>query len=731
MDASPPAFFVLRAALVLATAQIACSFGALAMACVHGQAAVYRAPQIVLAIAFAVASLLLGAATSRDRRSLFALTMFATIASAFARAALAGLNDSSSMWFAGLFRGLFPEAFAPAALWQFAVVFPGVRRFTWFDVAARRVAALVWLLGGVLFGVNAALAYHALDRGALRALERDDPGNAFWHLFTLMFLPAVATILVRSRRAPAAERRKVLRFATSIAAGTGPFLACGVTRLALPRVNDWFLFAASPARIGMDWLVIGALMAMPLLATLALAADRPFARQTAMLRSLGDRIARLLAVARGVARTNGHQRRLASALEQMRLARGRREIAVVLNRELMGGTGASTARLLIPRRGAEGRTMAFVDPFRDATALASDAGLIAMCAETGSPLDLSSDSPLLTLIPETDRDWVTTNDIAMMAPLRERGGGIAAVAALGHGRGGRALDRRDRWFIRALVAAAAAAWAALECETPGDAGSVYAGRGDTAGEAAFECAGCGLVMKSNPGSCRCGDRPVLASLPWRVGAKFVVVRRIGAGGMGVVYLARDTTLDRDVALKTLPGLRGGAAARLRGEARAMAALNHESLATIYGLEFWRRTPILVVEYFPEGTLAGRLWRGRLSPDEALAIGVRLAQALTYMHARGVLHRDLKPSNVGLTAAGVPKLLDFGLATLVRTPARTDVLADDSAFWRRWPAPRHTFHPRRCSARRRIRHRSLGPFDRRAGIADRTTPGQEGDGRPHD
>ncbi len=144
-----------------------------------------------------------------------------------------------------------------------------------------------------------------------------------------------------------------------------------------------------------------------------------------------------------------------------------------------------------------------------------------------------------------------------------------------------------------------------------------------------------------------------------------------------MYLARDTTLDRDVALKTLPDLRDGTVARLRDEARAMAVLNHGSLATIYGLELWRRTPVLVVEYLAGGTLARRLERGPMSPAAVLAMGIQLAQALAYMHARGVLHRDLKPSNIAFTAAGAPKLLDFGLATImepspVELPSRSGI-----------------------------------------------------------
>jgi len=162
----------------------------------------------------------------------------------------------------------------------------------------------------------------------------------------------------------------------------------------------------------------------------------------------------------------------------------------------------------------------------------------------------------------------------------------------------------------------------------------------------------------------------LAVLPRRLGAKFAVVRRLGAGGMGVAYLARDTALQRDVALKTLPGLHDGCMAALRDEARAMAALNHGALATIYGLECWCRTPVLVMEYFAGGTLADRLLFGALSPPEVIALGIWLADGLAYMHERGAWHRDVKPSNIGYTADGVAKLFDFGLAVAEDASAGT-------------------------------------------------------------
>jgi serine/threonine protein kinase len=249
--------------------------------------------------------------------------------------------------------------------------------------------------------------------------------------------------------------------------------------------------------------------------------------------------------------------------------------------------------------------------------------------------------------------------VHLASGLKRRDGSLAAVAALGARRDAREFDRGDRWFVAGLTSAAASAW---DRESPAGTGAASpAVRGN--GEAAFECPACGSVSGSTPLLCRCRRGAVLSALPHRLADKFLVERRLGAGGMGVVYLARDIALDRDVALKTLPMLRDGNVARLQREARAMASLNHEGLATIYGLEQWRRTPVLVVEYFPDGTLARRLSSGPLSPAATIQLGIRLADALAYMHARGVLHRDLKPSNIGLTPAGAPKLLDFGLATL--------------------------------------------------------------------
>jgi hypothetical protein len=329
---------------------------------------------------------------------------------------------------------------------------------------------------------------------------------------------------------------------------------------------------------------------------------------------------------------------LTTALDRVRGASGPRDVPGIVCRELQFGVRA--ASVAIHAR----------EDFPAGSALP------VMLEASPAPVLLSRDAEPFVLLPKRDREWLDARDVALAAPIRLRDGRLAAIAVLGPQRGGGSYDRTDRWFISMLLTGAAAAW------------EVHRDRPD-AEDAAIECERCGRVSAAAL-RCTCGGAARPASLPPRLAGKFDVLRRRGAGGMGVVYLAHDTALGRDVALKTLPVRRSEAVARLREEARAMAALNHDALATIYGLELWRRTPVLVVEYFAGGTLADVIARRSLTREEVVALGIRLADALAYMHERGLLHRDVKPSNIGFTADGIAKLLDFGLSNADGTAAGT-------------------------------------------------------------
>ncbi len=144
---------------------------------------------------------------------------------------------------------------------------------------------------------------------------------------------------------------------------------------------------------------------------------------------------------------------------------------------------------------------------------------------------------------------------------------------------------------------------------------------------------------------------------------YEITSRLGAGGMGEVHKAHDPRLHRDVAIKTC--LLGDDAtadgrARFEREARAVAALNHPHICTVFDVGCHDGLDYLVLEYLEGETLATRLERGALSVEEALRYARQMADGLAAAHAAGIVHRDLKPQNVMLTASGV-KLLDFGLA----------------------------------------------------------------------
>jgi Tol biopolymer transport system component len=145
---------------------------------------------------------------------------------------------------------------------------------------------------------------------------------------------------------------------------------------------------------------------------------------------------------------------------------------------------------------------------------------------------------------------------------------------------------------------------------------------------------------------------------------YEVTGKIGAGGMGEVYRATDTSLKRDVAIKVLPAAFAADAdrlARFRREAEVLASLNHPNIAAIYGLENADGRTVIVMELVEGLTLADRIARGPVPPDEALGIALQIADALEAAHGRQVVHRDLKPANVKLKPDGTVKVLDFGIS----------------------------------------------------------------------
>jgi serine/threonine protein kinase len=178
---------------------------------------------------------------------------------------------------------------------------------------------------------------------------------------------------------------------------------------------------------------------------------------------------------------------------------------------------------------------------------------------------------------------------------------------------------------------------------------------------------------------------------------YSVTAKIGEGGMGEVYRARDTKLGRDVALKVLPAAftdDPDRLARFEREAKVLASLNHTNIGHLYGLEEADGQKALVLELVEGPTLADRIAQGPIPVDEALPIAKQIAEALEAAHEAGVIHRDLKPANVKVKSDGTVKVLDFGLAkaldpspegdpsqspTLTAAPTQTGVIMGTAAY----------------------------------------------------
>jgi serine/threonine-protein kinase len=167
-------------------------------------------------------------------------------------------------------------------------------------------------------------------------------------------------------------------------------------------------------------------------------------------------------------------------------------------------------------------------------------------------------------------------------------------------------------------------------------------------------------------------------------AQYHLEAPLGAGGTGVVYLAKDTRLGRRVAVKVLPANRldEQGRQRLRGEALVLAQLNHPNVASVFDFGSAAEIDYLVMEYVPGTTLDALVQHGPLESKTAVALGVQLARGLAAAHARGIVHRDIKPGNVRVTPEGLLKIMDFGVGTFALPAPASKTTA---GFFDRTPA----------------------------------------------
>ena len=187
----------------------------------------------------------------------------------------------------------------------------------------------------------------------------------------------------------------------------------------------------------------------------------------------------------------------------------------------------------------------------------------------------------------------------------------------------------------------------------------------------------GSAFDTEPGSDPATGSIAAAAMSLQPGTRlgpYEIVAALGAGGMGEVYKARDTRLDRTVAIKVLSHeLTADPSARQRfdREARAIAALSHPHICGLHDVGHQDDVDFLVMEFLDGETLAARLRRGKLPLADALTCAIHIADALATAHRAGIVHRDLKPGNIMLTSSGI-KLLDFGLAKRRHQPLASDI-----------------------------------------------------------
>jgi hypothetical protein len=322
----------------------------------------------------------------------------------------------------------------------------------------------------------------------------------------------------------------------------------------------------------------------------------------------------------------------------------------------------------------DGRSGLLIDPRNRTRRLDSSSALTLTLSNESAPLlvDLENPQSPLRRLPEKDLQWLKDSGFRLLVPILARDGSLLGLLGLGEKKSGLPFLKEDRQLLHAI--ASSGAWV-LELEVDPmfhsrpPAGGVMKSEDPTprempppAAERAKECPKCGELHSPYTVLCReCSRRLEPAVVPYVLPRKFRFERRIGTGGMGVVYSGFDLALGRHVAIKTLRQASPDDVLRLRREARTAAAVSHPNLAPIYGLETWQGTPLLVMELLEGGTLAQRVAREKLTPREVVELGIAMAGALAQLHAADILHRDIKPSNIGYTRDHVPKLMDFGIA----------------------------------------------------------------------
>lgn len=632
---------------------------------------------------------------------------------------------TGSAWMA-LLPGLSAQPFLPFFLWAFAERFPRTVRTSFADRVchwALNVSAAV-ALSLLALKIVATLGIVPALSAALERYYSSGGGDFTWGLWYwappfALLLPVAPVIVAKRRLAPLAERRR----ATVFVFGFGVVLVLAAGALLLETfVPSFFTFVRAHRGVTAP-MFIGGLLAAPFITTYAVLVDNVLDVRTALTRGARYLLARytllvlsatplglLIAflylhrsetigavLSEGVGLTlvvmalagalltalrdramrylDTHFDRTPVNLAEETVvltaaigdARTAEETAAVVDAALTRCLNVAVVRIL--RLNQPGT--ALDDVSGEWPSIADTDALYALLCVDRVPVVLDgSSADIRTLLPTPDRQWCEHTGAQMLVPVCGAAARPLGALAIGSKTNGDQLHASERTFVGAVAAALAMklggfeSAAALATQAPDE-------------EAASVCNLCAQIAPARQAACHCGGRLRSASIPRVLAGKFAATSYVGAGAMGVVYRAVDSTLNRTVALKTLGRLNVVAADRLAAEARMMAAVAHPNLATIYGIERWRNAPILVLEFLERGTLASRL-RSPLPIDDVLRLGILLAPALDQLHKAQVLHRDIKPTNIGFTRDDAPKLLDFGLASFLAEEATAGVTGSADA-----------------------------------------------------
>lgn len=659
----------------------------------------------LLYIGFAGAGTLMALGGQRDRRARYLGSFFVIIALAFAREPLRQAFGRADNVVAGALR-IDCDPLLPLFLWLF------VREFPRTVSPSRRVitTAGVWAATG--WAAVAALHGAISGSAAASGLGSGHPGfeKFYWNVTFALTLLALAMPYVRLRDATPSERTRVAWFTTGLFAGIGPLL---VEVIAFNLSDAYAAWSARPSVLpAIGFVVSSSLLTIPVTTLYAVGSHRVVDVSFALRRALQCTLLKSLSIVVAVSPIFAlallvyvHRSEPVDHLAQAL------HIQVLLGLSVMGLLLLAFAdRLLrcidalffrppydphcvIATVTAEMARAANYAAVADRVAAALQATLdpvatrVAVLARgdesyadlvTGQPVSNSMSrvvevlarckEPPVTLsnelLGETTQQeaaWLAAAVAELLVPLRDSDGHVVGVIALGGKKDDRQYSDHDARLIANLCGAAQTAIERLAWRQVAHPGPPPIACGTPA---ASECADCGLMHPStHAGRCDACSHPLeRASVPLVVSGKFRVERRVGRGGMAVVYCAVDPALNRRVAIKALQYLSGAAEQRLRAEARTMAAVSHANVAAVYSLESWNRRPLLIAEYLERGTLADVLGERPVEPATVIGWGLGLAAGLMQLHREDIVHGDIKPSNIGFDRDGVPKLLDFGLST---------------------------------------------------------------------